>query len=363
MSITPRFIYDNYISSETMMTVSSLKEGLVTSALKMGTGDAVIVISGDFTGQIDKEYVVEIDAVGTGAVGSSTYKWTDGSGGWNATGVVTSASPTTLSEGVKIAFTSAGTGDFVLADKWYFKGINLYNAGKMLDLNRDSRYRSASLESPNRITIDLGSAQEVSVAIIQDHNLSMTATITIDGDSADTFDSGIGGAPEFSESIGWTQPNIINYLTTPSIFRYWRISITDASNPDGYIEISELFIGRYMELSRSYNIGPSIARKFLHTVQENVSGVRRYRYHNVRKSLSYEFAYLLPADLDKLEAMYEELDSKEYGTMKPFWFNEDYAYPENTWLVNADNLDTERETCVQERYNHQLDLEEVITTL
>jgi len=362
-NITPRFLYDNYITSETMMTVSSLKDGLVTSALKNGTGSAVIVIQGNFTGQTDLEFVVEIDTLGTGEVGSSTYKWTNGSGGWNASGVVTSASPTTLSDGVKISFISGSGADFVLGDKWYFKGINLYNAGKMIDLNRDSRYRSAGLGSPNRITIDLNSAMEVSTVIIHDHNFSPTVTITIEGDSANTFDSGVGGAAEISETITRSSIKIVHYMATLLAFRYWRIKVTDASNPDGYIEISELFVGRYMQLSKSYNIGPSSAREFLYTVQENVSGVRRYRYHNVRYSFSYEFAYMLRADLDKLLSMFESLNSKEYGTMKPFWFNEDYAYPGDTWLVNAYNLDTEREDCVQERYNHRMDLEEVITSI
>lgn len=362
-TIKPRFIYQNYISDASMMTASSLAPGLVTSAMKVGTGDSVIVVQGNFTGQEDMEFIVEIDVEGTGELGSSTYRWTNGSGGWNASGVTTSTSPTTLSDGVKISFTTTGTGDFILGDKWYFKGINLYNTSKMLDLNRDTRYRSSEIESPNRINLDILSAQEVSVVVIQDHNFSPTAVITIDGDTANTFDSGTAGAPEFTETISWSSKKIIHYMTTLNNFRYWRINIDDVANLDRYIEISELLVGKYMELSKSYDIGPSEDREFIYIEQENIAGTRRFHYHNVRSYLNYEFSYLLPADADLLKLMYEYLNSKECGTMLPFWFNDDYNQPERCWLVNARSLGLTRESCTQERYNCTMDLEEVVTSL
>ena len=143
-----RFIYDNLVADESMISVSSLRNGLVMSAKKEGADSAVITISGNFRGPVDLEYIVEIDNIGGGAeVGQATYKWSDGGGTWNAIGVVTPAAPTELNNGMKIAFTGGAGADFVVGDKWYFKGINLFNAGRMLDRDRDHIYRSAELDT------------------------------------------------------------------------------------------------------------------------------------------------------------------------------------------------------------------------
>ena len=144
----PRFIYDNLVTEEAMISVSSLRNGLVTSAKKEGTGSAVITTSGNFRGPVDLEYIVEIDSIGGGAeVGQATFKWSDGGGTWNATGVTTSLTPIELNYGTKIAHITGAGADFVVGDKWYFKGINLFNAGQMLDRDRDHIYRSQELDT------------------------------------------------------------------------------------------------------------------------------------------------------------------------------------------------------------------------
>jgi len=143
-----RFLYNNLIVSEPMISVSSLRVGIVTSAKKNGTGSAVITTSGNFSGATDLEYIVEIDSIAGGAeVGQATFRWSDGGGAWDASGVTTPAVATLLNNGVNIAFTTGAGADFVVGDKWYFKGINLFNAGKMVDYDRDHIYRSAELDT------------------------------------------------------------------------------------------------------------------------------------------------------------------------------------------------------------------------
>ena len=143
-----RFLFQNLITSENNISVSSLRAGIVTAALKEGTGSAVLNTSGNYSGTTDLEYIIEIDSIAGGAeVGQATFKWSDGGGTWNASGVTTSAVNILLSNGIYINWTTGSGADFVVGDKWYLKGINLFNAGKMIDLNRDHRYRSAGLDS------------------------------------------------------------------------------------------------------------------------------------------------------------------------------------------------------------------------
>ena len=47
-----RFLYNNLITDESMFTVSSLRTGLVTAALKEGTGSATLNPSGNYRTKI-----------------------------------------------------------------------------------------------------------------------------------------------------------------------------------------------------------------------------------------------------------------------------------------------------------------------
>jgi len=143
-----RFLYDNLITDEDMLAVSSLRSGIVTTAKKDGTGSAVITTSGSYSGSTDKEIIAEIDSIAGGAeVGQATFRWSNGGGTWNATGVTTSSTNILLADGIYIKWVSGSGADFVVGDAWYFKGINLFNPGKMINYDRDSVYRSAALDS------------------------------------------------------------------------------------------------------------------------------------------------------------------------------------------------------------------------
>jgi len=76
-----------------------------------------------FTGTVDKQYLVEIDATGT----PDTFKWSsDGGDTFTATGVSITGGAQTLDDGVTVTF--AATTGHTLADKWEF------NAGAYLPL-------------------------------------------------------------------------------------------------------------------------------------------------------------------------------------------------------------------------------------
>lgn len=334
-----RFMYNNLITSETMLAVSSLRNGVVMSALKNGTGSASMATSGLFTGQTDREYIVEIDSIVGGAeVGQATFKWSDGSGGWNATGVTTPSSATELNNGVYIAFTSGTGADFVVGDKWYFKAVNMFNAGKMLTLSRDDRYRSAAIESPNTISITFDSEQAIDAVIIYDHNLTSAATITLWGDDAATFDSA-GGSPQVVETITWTTEKILHYLTTSDrTKRYWQLRIDDAANPDLYIEIGELFFGSYFSPSKNYRYGESIETEFITSANKSQYGVRFVRFANVLEVFALEFAGLPDSDITSFKALLDAITDRSTQEQKPIYFNHDPASPSDVLICNIESF-------------------------
>jgi hypothetical protein len=355
-----RFLYNNLISVESMITVSSLKSGIVvTSAKKTGTGSATLAPSGSFSGAADTEYTVEIDSIAAGAeVGQATFRWRDGSvTGWNATNVTTSAVNILLNNDVYIKHT-AGTGaDFVLGDKWQFKGINLFNPAKMIDFDRDHVYRSAALEAPNTITINFGAGREVKALILFDHNLTSAAVITLEADAAATFDSGAGGAPQFTESITWAADKILHYLTTATTKQYWRVKITDAANPYAYIEIAELYLGSYMELSNNYVYGEPTDTIFLETINSTPYGIERKRYHNTLESFTLDFAGAPDTDITAIKAMLATLSNRATGQRKPLYFNHNPAISSDVLLVDVTSFP--RQNTFIDRNGFSLDMKEV----
>jgi hypothetical protein len=257
---------------------------------------------------------------------------------WDATGVLTSAVNILLNNGVYINWSSGSGADFVVGDKWYLKGINLFNAGKMIDLDRDHLYRSAALGAPNTITVDLGSAQEVKALIIYDHNFTSTATITLESDAAATFDSGAGGNPQFSEAITWNDEKIIHYLAAATTKRYWRLKVTDAANPDTYIEIGELFLGSYLELSKNYVEGFSEETTFLMESNKTPYGTEKSRFYNSQLMVTVDFQVMPAADITAMKALLSAIASRSTGIFKPFWFNKNSASPNESWLMKIASL-------------------------
>ena len=386
-----RFLANNFITSESMIAVSSLKLGVVTTALKEGTGAATLTPSGGFTGPVDLEYVVQIDGLGTGETGSSTFKWSDDGGAtWDATGVTTptialaitdnsctegdgthnlifsgtctatatgtytvasslitvvnltsggSGYPTpptvatqsgdgivtasfatvTLNNSVKVAFASGTGADFVLGDKWYFKGINLYNPGKMLDFDRDSRFRTLDASGAKTITITFAS-QKPTALIIYDHNLPIGSTITL---------TGADGA----KSVTWAAYKILHYIAAAdSASATWVLTITAASG--SYIEIGELFLGTYMEFTRTFNdAGFGEQPGFLMDTNVTSYGIDRDRFYSESKSLSYEFGMMPSADVILKRAFVTALGSGSTGIFNRFWFNADSATPADIILA------------------------------
>ncbi len=173
------------IGSGVSISASSEMPGEVGAALKVGTGSATGISLGQYTGEpAALEYTVEIDDISAGAeVGQATFRWkTDQSSGWEATGVLTSATGTALSNGASVKFTSGAGDDFAVGDKWTFKCARFFSKERIYDLDPDTAWRSGSpISDPEYMEFDLGSSQNAKAVIIHNHNLSTAADVRLLG--------------------------------------------------------------------------------------------------------------------------------------------------------------------------------------
>jgi len=124
-----------------------------------------------------------------------------------------------------------------------------YPTTNILD-SRLSRIFRTSSSTTAEIVFDCVTAVSVDTIGIANHNItSSVTTLKVQGNATDSW-----GSPSVDETLTYNSGIITNDFTGGS-YRYWRIQIIDATNPDGFIEIGRAWIGEKYQLSE---ILPSI---------------------------------------------------------------------------------------------------------
>ncbi len=326
-----RFLYNNLITSGNSLTIDSVKPGIVTTALKDGTGSASMSTDGDFTGSQDLEYTVQVNVVPSGAteIGEAVFRWSSVTTAWIETGVTTATTFTGLNNGVSIAHAGGAGADFVDLDTWYFKGINFFNAEKMVDWDRDTRYRSDD-QTGSSISINLGTSYTVSSLILYDHNFSTGVSITFSGATKSNW---IAGTPEVSESVTYGVTKILHFLTSAASYPFWRVEINDPNNADGFIEIGELFLGDYFEPTGIWIGEANRSTQTIFGINTTLYGKKDLRFYNQKKVLEYDYAFISDADADQFEAMLIGMTDKGTGLFQPLYFVENSSSTTKFWMT------------------------------
>lgn len=348
-----RFYYSNLITSSTMIEVTSQRSGFVTAPYKEGQGYGGLRTYGAFTGSQDLEYVVEIDSTASGnEVAQAKYQWRDSDSAWDATGVLTTTATAALNNGISISFTTATGSDFYLGDRFYFKGMNLFKPGNLIDGDRNTRWRAAVNASTGKINVNLGSAQEVKTIILYDHNFASNSTITITGADSTNFSTG------FSTKATWNAGKIVHNLATASTWQYWRIDITASAAASTLLELGELYIGGYLQPTDNFSVDGAQPVEIITDTQMNRDGVRKDIFRAQKKRFDLSFPHLRSTDKDNLETMVSALGDSTTQKYKPVFFNIDSTLPNETWLVKVDGNISK--TAHKARYSVDLTLEEVV---
>lgn len=363
-----RFLYNNLIRENSIAVTGSLRAylttwggtecgpvGILTSAIKSGSGSATMAVTGTYTITYDMEFVIEIDSVAVGvSVGEATYKIGYG-GSWIYTGVTTSISPVQIgSTGIYIAFTAGAGDDFALGDTWYFKGVHTYGYNNLVDGSRDNRFRTSSVAATTYISADLDSAQEIKVLVIADHNIPASATITLYGAAS-------GGGTTFTQAVTWSSGTIVQYLSSAQTYRAWSLKIYDIVPLVSYYEIGEWYLGSYLELSRNYAEGWEEEIEFLQEANRTPYGVGYNRFYNTRKRISHTYELMTATDVTNVETMISAITSKTDGTNKAFWYNQDSDSASNTHMVRLNALPVSHRT--KTYYDIEFEMEEVPTSV
>lgn len=104
-------------------------------------------------------------------------------------------------------------------------------------------WRTTSVSSQS-IIFDLGTAMEVETVAIIGHNLSASATTVLEANTSNSWP----GAT--SKTITYNANMMLNYFSGET-YRWWKLSIDDPTNTDGYLSIGRIWLGPYLSISPS----------------------------------------------------------------------------------------------------------------
>jgi len=329
-----RFLFDNFITAASMITADSQASGVVSGTAKTqgANGVAVMVATGAFSGTSALRYTVQIDGLGTGEVGSSTFRWKTSdtaAGTWEATGITTSATPVTLNNNVQI-FHVGGTGaDFELNDTTIFEAIASFSTSNLIDRDRNTVFRSGVTFN---IEFNLGSARSMKALILLNHNLTAaTSTVTLQANTSSSW-----GAPPYEEVLTITDPLIFYFDET---YQYGRLKITDGAI--SYVEIAQIFLGDYLELT--HNAKWQTPRTYGYNLigESNEAGINRRKLYTQQARISLEYPILIYTDIDDLITMQEALTHQDTTGIIDRLFLHLFSDNVNdgVWLVDWENID------------------------
>ena len=118
------------------------------------------------------------------------------------------------------------------------------------------------------IDAGMGNTIDAETLIIAGHNLTASATVTLQGNTTDAW-----GAPAFSVSMSaiWDYAANIFVIDTTAVttYRYWRLVFSDATNPDGMLKVGRVFLGTGLNIIRG--VSDSFVEREIETSQTDFS--------------------------------------------------------------------------------------------
>jgi len=166
------------------------------------------------------------------------------------------------------------------------------------------------------LTFDMGAAVGAEYFAILNHNFTSGATVHIQANSADSW-----GAPPVDRTQTILDV-ILDPFGTTYTYRYWRVTVTDAANPDAELSIGQVYIGSYSQFPH-HSLGYTFGYKTNSLIQSNYMGVSfGVKYPKV-KTINVDVLNISNTEKSTIETFFDTVDLTDPFIMI-FWDN-DYA--------------------------------------
>lgn len=206
----------------------------------------------------------------------------------------------------------------IISDAATITGSDSVGDMTISNLNKRSlkrKYRSLELSSLE-INVDLGSAQNINFFALIAHNLTSLATITVQAGTTDAVSdyssgslSGITGA-----DAGFDRQAFFKFLTSGQNYQYWKFTISDASNPDGYIEFGRLYLSNAFQPEINIDYGVAWGHEDRSLISETVNGETVPLIRPIKKTCNWSLSFGSESemfgtlfDIDRLRGMSKDV--------------------------------------------------------
>lgn len=194
-------------------------------------------------------------------------------------------------------------------------------------------WRSLNVTGDKWLKVDLGSAQDILAFAIKFNNFQTGATVKIQGNATDAW-----GSPSYEAILTPINNDImVHFPTSLQSYRWWRLLMNDAGNPDGYMTVGRIFLGSYDALSKNFD------RKYSVTMQDpslismseggQISSIQRAKF----EAIGYHFGEITKLDKNSLQSIFDDR-----GIAKNFFITQDAddAYASTHYVRFVKNLKT-----------------------
>lgn len=139
------------------------------------------------------------------------------------------------------------------------------------------------------------------------HNFTSAATVKWQGNATDDW-----GSPSLdltltvaTDSLGNVIPKLAHFWATAQEYQYFRLFMSDSSNPDSFLSVGRVFAGSYVQPTRNMRDGFSVEENDP-SVGSSVAGRQGYwTLKNHYSTITYDITDVNESQMDQLRAVYE----------------------------------------------------------
>jgi hypothetical protein len=167
------------------------------------------------------------------------------------------------------------------------------------DQRLSQQYRTTAVTSQT-IILDLGIAKSISTAAIISHNFTSNVSVTIEGNTTNSWP----GAT--SKTIIYNAGMMVNFFT-PVSYEWWRFTINDTTNTNGYLSLGRLWLGDYLTIDPSSLVDFKVTKKRSDRV---IHGRGQQKFSSIGstwKEFNLSFPPTEYAMIDSISLMYDTI--------------------------------------------------------
>lgn len=236
----------------------------------------------------------------------------------------------------------------------------LYYPPYLAKFNYAQTWRTLDSASSHNVVQSFSSAVAVDTVFLGNVNFTSLATVTIQAHTSDSW-----GAPSFSSTFNVSglannppHRNLYKELSSTQTFRYWRVLINDTTNPNGFYEVGEWWLGERITLGVGQDFQSERQETFVRNNIKNVTEWnQKYVYPRSRnRTFSLDWRAVSSTTKDQFLA----LEYATSGDAYPWIFVPDgTTTPGEAFFVRLGNdIQITQVAPASKAYNIQLVLEE-----